>query len=70
MASKVWGYDEIKFSKIAKLDLHGKDKDWFKKLQPSFVNWNEIKASMQQKFGDVDLDELWVKMDFVKQEPQ
>jgi len=50
--------------------LHGKAKDWFKKLRPTLVDWNEMKTSMQQKFGDVNLDELWVKMDFVKQEPQ
>jgi hypothetical protein len=29
-----------------------------------------MKTSMQDKFGDVDFDELCVKMDFVKQEPQ
>jgi hypothetical protein len=46
MESKVWGYGEINFSKIAKLDLHGKAKDWFKKLQPFFVNWNEMKIEV------------------------
>jgi len=50
--------------------LHGKIKDWFKKLQPTLVDWNEMETVMQQKFGDVDLDELWVKMDFVKKKPQ
>jgi hypothetical protein len=66
MASKVRGYDEVNFFKIAKLNVHGKAKDWFKKFQPTLVDWNEMKIDMQQKFGDVDLDELWVKMDFVK----
>jgi hypothetical protein len=28
-----------------------------------------MKTNMHQKFGVADLDELWVKMDFVKQEP-
>ncbi len=70
MASKVRGYDEVKLFKIAKLNVHGKAKGWFKKFQLTLVDWNEMKIDMQQKFGDVDLDELWVKMDFVKQEPQ
>ncbi len=70
IASKVWGYDEVKLFKIVKFNLHGKIKDWFKKLQPTLVDWNEMETVMQQKFGDVDLDELWVKMDFVKKKPQ
>jgi hypothetical protein len=32
MASRVHGYDEVKTFKIAKLNLHGKAKDWFKKF--------------------------------------
>jgi hypothetical protein len=30
MASKVHGYDELKLFKIAKLNLWGKVKDWFR----------------------------------------
>jgi hypothetical protein len=29
-----------------------------------------MKIGMQQKFGDVDLDEIKMKMDIVKQEPR
>jgi hypothetical protein len=39
-------------------------KDWFKKLQPT--NWNEMKIGMQQKFRDVDLDEIRMKIDIMK----
>jgi hypothetical protein len=46
--------------------LQGKAKDWFKKLQPTLADWNEMKISMQQKFGVVEFDELRVKMDSVK----
>lgn len=66
MASEVQGYDEMKLFKIAKLNLRGRAKGWFKKLQPIPVDWNHMKANMQQKFGVVDLDELKVKMDSVK----
>jgi hypothetical protein len=66
MAFKVRGYDEVKLFKIVKLNLRGKAKDWFKKLQHVLVDWNEMKTSMQQKFGAIDLDELRVKMDSIK----
>jgi hypothetical protein len=46
MAFKVHGYDEIKFFKIEKLNLQGKAKDWFKKLQAMPTNWNEMKIGM------------------------
>jgi hypothetical protein len=46
MASKVCGYDEVKLFKIVKLNLRGKAKDWFKKLQPILTNWNEMKTKM------------------------
>jgi Ni,Fe-hydrogenase III large subunit len=54
----------MKLFKIVKINLQGKVKDWFKKLQPTFANWNEMKTSMQQKKNVVDLDELKVKIDF------
>jgi len=50
--------------------LRWKAKDWFKKLQPTLANWIEMKTRMQQKFGDVNLDEIRMKMDTIKQEPQ
>jgi hypothetical protein len=66
MASKVWGYDEFKFFKIVKLNLQGKVKDSYKKFEPPLADWNEMKAGMQQKFGDVDLDELRMKKNLGK----
>jgi hypothetical protein len=38
MAFKVRSYDEIKLFKIIKLNLRGKAKDWYKKLQPALVD--------------------------------
>jgi hypothetical protein len=70
MASKVHVYDKLEHFKIARLNLQKKAKDCYKKLKPPPVDWNEMKAEMQQKFKDVDLDELKMKMDMVKQKPQ
>lgn len=66
MASKVWGYDEFKFLKIIRLNLQGKAKDSYKKFEPPLAAWNEMKDGMQQKFGDVDLDELRMKKNLGK----
>lgn len=55
MAFEVHGYDEVKKFKIEKFNLHGKARDWFKKLQPTLAYWNEMKIIMQQKLRDVDL---------------
>lgn len=70
MASEVYRYDEVNLFKITKFNLCGKAKDWFKKLQFAPTDWNEIKTKMQQKFDDVDLDEIKMKMDIVKHEPR
>ncbi len=67
---EVRGYDEVKLFKISKLNLRGKAKDQFKKLQPTLADQNEMKIGMQQKFGDVDMDEIRMKMDVMKQEPK
>ncbi len=66
MAFEVWGYDELKLFKIAKRNLQGQAKDWFKKLQHVPIDWNEMKINMQQKFGVVNLDDLKVKMDSIR----
>ncbi len=66
MVLEVQCYDELKFFKIARLNLHGKVKDWYKNLEPTLADRNEMKVGMQQKFQNVNLDELWMKMDAVK----
>jgi hypothetical protein len=47
MAFEVHGCDEMKLFKIAKLNLQGKAKNWFKKLQLAPSDWNEMKTCMQ-----------------------
>ncbi len=66
MATKVHGYDEIKFFKITWFNMHTKVKNWYKELNLASIDWDEMKTCMQQKFGDVDLDELIMKMDAIK----
>lgn len=66
IALQVYGYDELKFFKIARLNLQGKVKNQYKKLKLAPIDWNEMTTGMQQKFGDVNLDELTMKMDVVK----
>ncbi len=52
---------------MAKLNLQGKAKYQYKKLQPAPIDSTEMKSGIQQKFGDVDMDDLKMKFDGVKQ---
>jgi hypothetical protein len=56
--------------KITKLNLRGKTKEWFKKLNPPLANWTVLRTAIIQKFGDVDVDEICVKLDAIKHEPK
>jgi hypothetical protein len=38
MAAEVYNYDEIKLFKIACLNMRGKANEWYKKLNPTFVD--------------------------------
>jgi hypothetical protein len=52
------------------MNLCGQAKEWFKKLNPPPTNWTVIRTIIVQKFGDVDADEICVKLDVIKQEPK
>ncbi len=56
-----------KFFKIAKLNLKGRGKEWFKKLHPSPADWIELQTLTIQKYGDVDADDIRMKLDAIKQ---
>lgn len=58
MVSEVQRYDELKFFKITRLNLHGKVKDWYKNLEHTLANCNEMKVGMQHKIQNVNVDEL------------
>ncbi len=59
-----------KLFKIAKLNLHGRAKEWFRRLQPAPADWTELRNLIVQKYGGIDADDIQMKMDAIKQEPK
>jgi hypothetical protein len=70
MAVEVRDLNADKLFKIAKLNLRGRAREWFKRLQPMPADWNEMRTLIVQKYGNVDADDIRMKMDAVKQEPR
>ncbi len=44
MADEVCDLNADKLFKIAKLNLRGRAKEWFKRLQPALVDWAELRT--------------------------
>jgi len=59
-----------KLFKIAKLNLKGRTKEWFKRMQPAPADWLELRTLIVQKYGNVDADDIRMKLDAIKQEPK
>jgi predicted component of viral defense system (DUF524 family) len=70
MAAEVRDLNADKLFKIAKLNLRGRAKEWFKRLQPTLADWVELRTLIVQKYGDVDADDIRMKFDAIKQEPK
>jgi len=70
MDVEVWDLNADNLCKIAKLNLRVWAKEWFKKLQPTPFNWTELWALITQKYGDVNVDDIRMKLDDIKQEPK
>jgi hypothetical protein len=70
MAIEVRDLNGNKLFKIAKLNLRGQAKEWFKRLQPAPANWAELRTLIVQKYGDVDADDIRMKLDAIKEEPK
>jgi hypothetical protein len=70
MAVEVRDLNADKFFKIAKLNLRGRARDWFRRLQPPPADWMELRTLILQKYGNVDADDIRMKLDAVKQEPR
>jgi uncharacterized protein YutE (UPF0331/DUF86 family) len=70
MAAKVRDLNADKLFKIAKLNLRGTAKEWFRRLQPAPTDWVELRNLIVQKYGDVDVDDIRMKLDAIKQEPK
>jgi hypothetical protein len=70
MAVEVRDLNTNKLFKIAKLNLKGRAREWFRRLQPALADWLELKTLIVQKYGSVDADDIRVKLDAIKQEPR
>jgi hypothetical protein len=70
MAAEVRDLTADKLFKIAKLNLRGRAKEWFRRLQPVPSDWAELRTLMVQKYGNVDADDIRMKMDAIKQKPK
>jgi hypothetical protein len=56
--------------RLAKLNLKGKSKKWFKKLAMMLANWPSIKVVMLLKYCIMDKEEIKAKLDQIKQKPK
>jgi hypothetical protein len=70
MVVEVRDLNADKLFKIAKLNLRGKAKEWFRRLQLAPADWAELRNLIVQKYGDVDADDIRMKLDAIKQEPK
>jgi hypothetical protein len=70
MAAEVRNLNVDKLFKIAKLNLRGRAKEWFKRLQPVPADWVKLRTLIMQKYGRVDDDDIQMKLDAIKQEPK
>jgi hypothetical protein len=70
MVTKVRDLNVEKLFKIAKLNLRGRAKEWFKRLHPTPNDWTELQTLIVQKNGDVDVDDIKMKLDAIKQKPK
>jgi hypothetical protein len=70
MAVEVQDYNVDKLFKIAKLNLRGRAKEWFRRLQPTPAEWADLRTLIIQKYGNIDADDTRMKMDAIKQEPR
>ncbi len=70
MAVEVRDLMPDKLFKIAKLNLRGRAKEWFRRLQPAPADWAGLRTLMIQKYGNIDADDIRMKLDAIKQEPR
>jgi hypothetical protein len=65
MAIEMQGLNANKLFKIAKLNFRGRAKKWFKRLQLAPANWAELRTPIIQKDGDVDVDDIRMRLDAI-----
>jgi len=66
MAAEVRDLNADKLFKIAKLNLRGRAKEWFKRLQPALADCTKLRTLIIQKYGNVDADDTRMKFDAIK----
>jgi hypothetical protein len=69
MATEVQDLTPDKLFKIAKLNLQGRAKEWVRRLQPAPADWAALRTFKIQKYGNIDADNIRMKLDAIKQEP-
>jgi hypothetical protein len=70
MVVEVQDLNATKLYKIAKLNLRGKAKEWFKKLNLTPTNGKKLHTYIMQKYGNIDANEIWLKVNAIKKEPK
>ncbi len=66
MAAEVRDLNADKLFKIAKLNLRGRAKEWFRRLQPAPVDWTKMRNLIVQKYGGIDANDIRMKLDAIK----
>jgi hypothetical protein len=70
MATEVRNLNADKLFKIVKLNLKGRAKEWFRTFQLALADWTKLRNLTVQKYGNVDADDIQMKLDAIKQEPK
>jgi len=70
MVVEVQDLNANKLFKIAKMNLRGQVKEWFRRLHPAPIDWTKLRTLIVQKYGDVDANGIKMKLDAIKQEPK
>jgi hypothetical protein len=66
MAAEVRDLNTDKLFKITKLNLKMRAKEWFKKLNPTLTDWTKLHTWIVQKYGNIDVDDIRLKLDAIK----
>jgi hypothetical protein len=70
MATKFWNYDEVKLFKIARFNLKGKVKEWYKHIELALIGLGSSKGYHGTKYGVLDPKEIRINFDAIMQEPR
>jgi hypothetical protein len=66
MAAEVRDFNADKMFKIVNLNLKGRAKEWFKRLQPTPTDWTKLRNLIVQKYGNIDVNDIRMKLDAIK----